>query len=363
MIRKKTTSWFLVFGAIVLIVAVVLWDILAASSSDAQSQQPVYHVEFAMDTVVEFELYGPNAQQAIDEICDQLHQLESLISAYLPESEIAQINANAGVAPVQVSDITFSYLQRAKQLSALSNGCFDITIGPLTALWQITADDPQVPEHEQILQALQLVDYCDLQLDESQQTAMLQRAGQRLDLGGIAKGLACAQVRQTAQQHQIQAGFISLGGNLVVLGDPPAGQQRFGIRHPRGEQSDILGTVDLTDTVMATSGDYERYFFQDSKRYHHLLDPKTGYPANNGLISVTVICEDGGLADFLSTTLFVAGKQVLLEHLAQDDYALIAVDDSNNVYLSEQLRESFTPNWQTGYRYFVGEAQDELLPS
>lgn len=210
---------------------------------------------------------------------------------------------------MEVSQRTFDLLQRAKELSEQSDGAFDITIAPVVELWGITSDHPHVPTDEELAQAMALMGLEDLVLDEEACTVYLTRPGMAIDLGGIAKGWTADQLREYARELGAERGYVSLGGNLMIIGERPDGDPfKFGLRDPQGDASTYLGTVTLEDgCTMATTGGYERYFEEDGIRYHHVLDPRTGYPADSDLLSVAVISKDGTLADYLSTTLFVPG--------------------------------------------------------
>ena len=185
-----------------------------------------------------------------------------------------------------------------------------------------------------------------LVLDEEACTAYLTRPGMAIDLGGIAKGWTADQLREYARELGAERGYVSLGGNLMIIGERPDGDPfKFGLRDPQGDASTYLGTVTLEDgCTMATTGGYERYFEEDGIRYHHVLDPRTGYPADSDLLSVAVISKDGTLADYLSTTLFVQGLEAAKEAAGSEDYALVMVDQENNVWISGSLRGNFEPH-------------------
>ena len=354
--------------AIILLCAVLYLAAPAASregessssqGSGAQAGEMAAGITYAMNTVIEQRWYGP----AADTVCDGsealIREVEAQLSMHLESSEIAKVNAQAGIAPVEVSERTFRLLQRAKQLSEESGGAFDSTIAPVVELWGITGDDPQVPSDEALAAAMELVGIDGLLLDEGARTAYLERPGMAIDLGGIAKGWTAGLVGELAHGQAGTAGFASLGGNLIVIGENPdgSGAFRFGLRDPQGDASQYLAIVELKDgETMATTGGYERYFEQDGVRYHHVIDPKTGYPAQSDLLSVTVITQDGALGDYLSTALFIEGKEAALARGQEEGFALILVDTEGNVYYSPSLADRFEPHdGAAAYRYFVIE--------
>ncbi|MDD3192325.1 MAG: FAD:protein FMN transferase [Oscillospiraceae bacterium] len=339
------------------IVGFILLFFLACFGSYWDSRQAEQTVStgssFVMDTFVDQKLVGSKSGQAVEAVNQELRAFENRISAYDPASEIAKINQNAGVSYVQISEETFALLKTAKAYCAASQGLFDITIGPLADLWDITGEDPHVPKEAEIQEALALVNYEDLLLREEDHSAMLRQTGQKLNLGGMAKGAAGALAMKAAKSYGIRSGYLSLGGNIFTTGRKEEGAAyRFGIRDPRGDAGDYIGVVELTDTTMATSGDYERYFEENGVRYHHILDPATGYPGDGDLISVSVICEDGGMADFLSTVLFLAGREKAMSYANAESFDFILIDRDKNVYLSDGIRPYFTPNEQAvDYRF------------
>ena len=336
-------------GCAVIALSIVLY--LAGFAPESREEPEDYGgfrsgITYAMNTVIEQKWYGESADTVYTGMETMIREIESVLSLHLSQSEIAAINENAGVQPVEVSQRTFDLLQRAKELSEQSDSAFDITIAPVVELWGITSDHPHVPTDEELAQAMALMGLEDLVLDEEACTAYLTRPGMAIDLGGIAKGWTADQLREYARELGAERGYVSLGGNLMIIGERPDGDPfKFGLRDPQGDASTYLGTVTLEDgCTMATTGGYERYFEEDGIRYHHVLDPRTGYPADSDLLSVAVISKDGTLADYLSTTLFVQGLEAAKAAAGSEDYALVMVDQENNVWISGSLRGNFEPH-------------------
>lgn len=303
---------------------------------------------FLMDTVITQKWYGENAQKTCDEIEAALTDLEKRISIYIEDSEIAKINAAAGKEYVSVSDDVYEMISRVKDLSEQSGGIFDLTIAPLVLLWDITGDNPHVPQQEKIDEALTKIDYRKVLLNEEDKSVMLEDEGMLLDMGGSAKGMAASEMRSIAEENQVN-GYLSIGGNMLVIGKKPDGTDfKIGLRDPNGDANDYFGTVAIDGYTMATSSPVERYFEEDGKIYHHILNPFTGYPGETDLLSVTVISEDGLLADTLSTTIFLKGSDCLEEYMNRDDCMVLAVTDDNKVYASDGFWDLLTPtNTQT----------------
>jgi thiamine biosynthesis lipoprotein len=326
-----------------LLLAALLLSPGCAGTGEADADH-VSRVDFVMDTWVEQRWYGDGAQQTCDEILAALLDLEARLSLYRDDSEIARFNEAAGLQFVPLSAQVYDLLERAVEFSRESDGLFDITVAPLTIAWNITGQQPKVPPAETIEAARALVDYRDVVFDEATGSAMLRRSGMRVDLGGIAKGMAAGMMRRIARQNGVQ-GYLSIGGNMMVEGKKPDKTDFvIGLRAPRGEASELLGTVALDGLTMATTGDYERYFELDGLRYHHVFDPFTGHPAQTDLIAVTVISADGTLADCYSTTIFLQGAAALADYFDREDCMVLAVTKNLDVYASPSFWERMQVN-------------------
>lgn len=294
---------------------------------------------FLMDTIVEYQFVGP--EDSGKKVEQALRDFEEACSLYMENSQIAALNREAGKNYVSLSPRVYDLLNRCVEYSGESGGVFDVTIAPLVTLWNITGTNPQVPSREKIDALLPLVNYRDILLKDDG-SAMLAREGQMVDLGGIAKGYACNIARETALESGVKRGYVSIGGNIMVIGKKKSREDyRFGLRDPRGGPNDYLAVVTLPDSTIATSGDYERYFEQDGVRYHHILDPATGAPAQTDLMSVSVFSPDGAYADYMSTYLFLKGKGFGLEHLNSLDCGLVLIDRERNIYVSDSIKGQF----------------------
>lgn len=265
-------------------------------------EQPESIQLFAMDTVMDLTAYGENAAAALTDASREINRLERLLSRTIDTSEISQINAGGAVT---VSEETASLLAQAQTYTAATDGAFDVTIAPLVSLWGITTDSPYVPTQQEIDALLPLVGSEHLHL--SGDTATLDD-GCAIDLGGIAKGYASDRVAAIFARHGITSGTISLGGNVYVCGSKPNGQPWVvAIQNPRSDGYAV--TVALMDSFAVTSGGYQRYYTApDGTVYQHILDPKTGYPVESDLLSVSILCDNGTMADAYSTALYVMGS-------------------------------------------------------
>lgn len=247
-----------------------------------------------------------NSKDVLEESEQILNQIEQSMSRFQEGSVVYQLNHSHG-QPVQVDENTFTVIQQALSLSEATDGAFNVSIGSLTDLWNITGENPRVPSPDEIQEALTHIDYSQVILSSQTQEVTLPD-GMMLDLGGIAKGYAADQIIAHYRSRGINSAILNLGGNVYVLGKKDNSTlYTVGIKDP--VDGSIFGTIQAENKAIVTSGGYERYFEQDGVRYHHILDGKTGYPAQSDLLSVTVICDSSITADALSTALFVMGSE------------------------------------------------------
>ncbi len=297
----------------------------------------------AMGTVMNHKAFGSKAAECLSAVCSEVARIEGLLSRFLPESEISRINESAGIGSKKISFDTFDVLSKAVDFSRSFPGCFDVTIEPLVNLWKIGKGTFTQPDGSSIRQMLPLVNYQDLILEPWEMTAGLRNIGQSVDLGGIGKGFAGDKIIEVLKRFDITSAYSNLGGNVVTLGAKSDGSPwNVGIQHPRQENS-IIGSVSVVDQTVVTSGDYQRCFIdKQGKRHHHILDPRTGYPAESGLISVSIISEKSLAADALSTIIFVAGMEKGLEYLQRfPQTEAILVDAGMHVYVTQGLGSRF----------------------
>ena len=298
---------------------------------------------FAMGTVILQRIYHGEAKSISKKVMDRLGEIEPVMTINREGGEMNSLNQAAGSDYVKLSGETLYVLNKAKTYSELSKGSFDVTVGPLVKAWGIYTDNQRVPEKEEINNLLNLVNYKKISINTGESKAKLEFKGQIADLGGIAKGYAGDEAIKIYRDNGVKSAFISLGGNVVALGGKPDGSPwKIGVRDPRGPEGSYLGIISVKDKAVVSSGDYERYFERDNKRYHHILDPKTGYPANSGLIGTTIISELSIDADALSTSVFVLGLEEglkLIESL--DGVEAILITEDKKVYTSKGLKDVF----------------------
>lgn len=303
---------------------------------------------FKMDTYMTLTAYGRGANKALDECEAELSRLEKLFSATLPDSDAARIRASAG-GDVEVSADTAAMLETALDVSAQSGGAFDVTIYPLVDAWGFLTEAPHVPDSAEIADALARVDYRRLVLSGR---SVRVEPDMGVDFGGVAKGYASDRLIRIFRARGVKSAIVSLGGNVYALGArPDGGAWRIGVQDPLNA-SGMLGVLLATDTAVITSGAYQRNFTENGKQYHHILDPVTGYPANSGLASVTIVTENGARADALSTALFVLGETDAVSLWRADGtFGMVLVTSDRRVLVTDGL--DFTLSDGAGYRTVV----------
>ncbi len=295
--------------------------------------EPLPDNAFVLDTIVTITLYDKTEQSILDGAFSLCEEYEQLLSRTIADSDVGRINAANG-EPVTVDPRTAELIRTALQVSSLCDGGFDITIEPVSSLWNFKTEAPSLPDPEAIQKGIALVDYRQVKLEGDTVTLP---AGMGIDLGAIAKGYIADQIADYLREQGVGKAIIDLGGNIYALGDRVDGTPwRVGIQSPFKERGhDYVGIVRVTDKSVVTSGIYERYFELDGQLYHHLLDTKTGYPMDKGLASVTIISDLSVDGDALSTAVFSLGVEKGLELVSTlDGVEAVFIDTDGNVTTS-----------------------------
>jgi thiamine biosynthesis lipoprotein len=281
----------------------------------------------------------PEARAAFAAVFAEFERLEALLSVWREGSDVQRLNAAAGQAPVAVHEDTRRVLAEARQLSEWTEGAFDVTFGALADVWKFDHDqDGRVPAAAEIAARLPLVDYRRIRIEDGPGTAVIERAGMRVHLGGIGKGYALDRAVALLRSAGLHDFLVQAGGDLYVAGTNGDTPWRLGIQDPRGPPDAVFASLELADATFSTSGDYERFFVRDGVRYHHILDLRTGQPAR-GCRSVTIVTRRAVVADGLSTGVFVLGPErglALVERLPDVEAVIVTAD--NRVLVSSGLR-------------------------
>ena len=308
---------------------------------------------FAMDTLMSITAYGPEGEEAVPAARDEVNRLDALLDRTDPESAVSRLNAAAGSGePVEIGGEVAALLELANAASRASGGAFDVTVAPVMDAWGWTGDTRRVPGQEELEALLPLVNYENLLVDTGAGTARLAETGMAADLGGVAKGYAAACASRVLEEAGVTSALLDLGANITAVGTRPDGNPwRVAVKNPRDTQ-DYLCVLSLTDQTASTSGGYERYFEEDGAVYHHIIDPATGWPADSGLLSVTVVSANGAQADALSTACFVLGAEGALAlwraDSGLDPFELVLCRTDGTVVITEGLEEGMTFHGEEG---------------
>ena len=290
---------------------IIVFSICFASCKRSEGPR----TEALMGTVCTVNAYDDGTKSLYDELFARLHEIDERFSVTIESSEISAINKAAGVRAVSVSSDTAYVVKASLSYAELTGGAFDPTVGPLVKLWGINTDHARVPAKSEIDAVLPLVNWRDVSVTDDN-AVMLKRRGMSLDLGGIVKGYAADELTKMLTARKVHRAIVDLGGNIFVYGKKKDGSPwRVGIKDPKDPEGVPAVVLNVANSTIVTSGVYERFFTENGVRYHHILDVKTGCPADSGLLSSTIVCESSMAADALSTSVFVLGKEGGMELL------------------------------------------------
>ena len=304
--------------------------------------EPAQRTLYAMDTVMSLTAYGSGAEEAVQKAVEEIERLDKLLCTGDENSEISVLNRKgSGKLQGDVKEL----VERSLKMSDETDGVFDIAIYPVMEAWGFTEEEQHVPEEEVLKKLLPLCDPSDIEYDASTGDIRFRKKGMKIDLGGVAKGYTSTRLMEIYRSCGVTSGLVNLGGNVQTLGTKPDGSLwRIAIEDPdNGENR--LGVLNISDKAAITSGGYERFFEADGRIFHHIIDPSTGWPAENGLKSVTIVSEDGTLADMLSTALYIMGtekaQQYCAGHAASDGFEAVLYTDEDKLLVTPGIRESF----------------------
>lgn len=322
----------------------VIATLLGLAGTAEAGERKIVRTDSAMGTVVQITFWTddePAAAKAAEAVFAEFDRLDALMTTWTEDSDVSRINAAAGKKAVAVSEETFTVIQRAVEVSRLSKGVFDITVGVYAGLWKFDEDnDGTIPAAAEVEKRKKLVGWKHIQLDKKKRTVKLKKKGMKITLGGIAKGYAV----DRAARLLWDAGFVDFilqaGGDMFVSGKKDAAQWVVGIRDPRGDRAETFAVAPIENHSFSTSGDYERFILKDGVRYHHILDPRTGRPAM-ATRSVTVMAKDAFTADAWSKVLFILGADEAMKLVEKlDDFEAVFVTADNQVVVSSGLEKT-----------------------
>ncbi len=322
-----------------------VFGIFGVFYSQRQQADPISATAFKLNTVVTVTVYDSQDQEILDGALALCDEYERIFSRTLPESELYRLNEGQ----LQEDGGNYSLSDPLAELTAaglyygdLSDGAFDISIAPVSSLWDFTSGEGTVPDSEAIAEALELVNYRDVTLEGN--ALHFAKEGMQLDLGAVAKGYIADRIKDYLLEQGVESAIIDLGGNILCVGSRPGGDPfRIGLQRPFASRSETVATVEITDKSVVSSGIYERYFEEDGVLYHHILNPATGYTYDNGLVSVTIISDKSVDGDGLSTSCFALGLEKGMELIdSLPDVQAVFITEDGELHFSEGFEEELT---------------------
>lgn len=334
-------------AVLIILIACITFLVGCSNSKNVEevSDVPVSKTEFVLGTVATIKIFDSHnaTEEVFNKAFERLREIENKMTINDEESEVIDINKNAGKEFVKVSDDTFYVISKGKHFSELTNGRFDISVGPLVKLWNIGTEYAAVPSEDEINIKKELVDYNDVILDKNRKAVMLNKENMMVDLGGIAKGYGADEVVKILKDNNVKHAIINLGGNVFAYGNKEDDiPWSIGVQNPYLARGGYIGIVKVSHKTVVTSGVYERYFEKYGKRYHHILDPDTGYPVENKLIGISIVADSSIDADSLSTSAFALGVDKGIELIEKLDNAeAIFITEDSEVYMTSGLKDRF----------------------
>lgn len=313
--------------------------------SACQKSQLLSESRFMLNTVCVLTVYEGGSRQALSQAFAAIAEVESLLSFYKEDSDVARVNAAAGREAVAVSQAAYDVIAAALTAAKLSGGLFDPTVGPLSSAWSVN-QNPRVPPPQEIASLLPLVDYRNVILNQEERSVFLAKPGMSLDLGGIAKGYAADKAVFALKAAGAVKAIVNLGGNIAVIGSKGNGEPwNIGVQAPFAPRNAYAGIIKAADEAVVSSGPYERNFEQDGVFYHHILDPRTGYPAQSDLLGATAAAASSITADALATTCFILGRQQALSFMQSlpEEFAgeALLIGRDNSISATPKLQKNF----------------------
>lgn len=308
-----------------------------------QKKEPISATSFKLNTIVKVTLYDSQDEGLLQEVMDLCDRYEKIFSRTLAESELFRLNQkelpSEDKKTFHISSELAELTEKGLEYSALSQGAFDITVAPVSSLWDFTSGEKNIPAQAEIEEALPLVNYQNMELSDT--GIRFEKQGMGLDLGAIAKGYIADKMKEFLVSRGVKSAIIDLGGNVLCVGKRPDGKPfRIGIQRPFAGRSETVATVEIEDRSVVSSGIYERYFEKDGRLYHHILNPKTGYPYENNLSSVTIISDKSLDGDGLSTSCFALGLEKGMELVESlDGVQAVFITEDGELHFTEGLEE------------------------
>lgn len=304
--------------------------------------EPVSRTELLMGTSIKITLYDYEDKKSLDKAFERIKEIEDTVSINKEGTELVELNNNAGIKPVKLSDDSIEIIEKGMEYSRMSEGSYDISIGPLVKLWSIGLPEAKVPAQKEIEETLKVINYKDVEIKNNNEV-FLKEKGMILDLGSIAKGYAADEVVELLEREGVTKAVVDLGGNIYVMGEKAENQDwKIGVQNPIAPRGSAIGSILLEDKSIVTTGVYERYIETDEKRYHHVLNPKTGFPYETEIAGVTIVADKSIDADSLSTLTFTKGVEEGLKFIEKiNNVEAIFVTNDKEIYKTSGIKDNF----------------------
>lgn len=328
---------------VIVIIATIILAISLVSCTKEDSNEQLSRTELFMGTTVKVTLYDHASEKLLDDVFKRVAEVEDLLSINKEGTEIGLLNENAGIKAVKLSDFSYDLVKKAVEYSRVSNGGYDVSIGPLVKLWSIGLPEANVPSEEDIKEAIKKIDYTKIKMNDSTNEVFLTEKGMMIDLGSIAKGYIADDIARILKENKVERAIIDLGGNIYAMGSKDKDHKwKIGIQNPFEDRGDVVGTIEVANKSVVTTGIYERFIEEDGVKYHHILNPKTGYPYETDIAGVTIVSDKSVDGDALSTLVFTKGLDEGLKFVEElEGVDAIFIMNDNKVYITEGLKGNF----------------------
>ncbi len=326
-----------------LITFLIIGTVGCSSKGEEKIVEPISKTEFFMGTVVKVTTYNGGSEEILDKVFNRVKEIEDSVSINKNNTELDKLNENAGKSPVKLSDTAYEVVKRALYFSEESKGGYDLTIGPLVKLWSIGLPEAKVPTKEEIDAVKSQIDYSKVIMNDETKEVFLSEENMAIDLGSIAKGYAADEIVKMLKTEGVEQAIVDLGGNIYAMGKKNnESDWKIGIQNPFDNRGNVVGTIEVHDKTVVTSGIYERYIEKDGVKYHHILNPKTGYPYESEIAGVSIISDKSIDGDALSTLIFTKGIEEGVKFLNEiDSVEAIFISKDKKVYLTSGMKDKF----------------------
>ncbi|MBO3445490.1 FAD:protein FMN transferase [Clostridium sp. CCUG 7971] len=328
---------------VIVIITTIILAIGLVSCAKEDSNKQLSRTELFMGTTVKVTLYDNASEKLLDDVFKRVSEVEDLVSINKEGTEVGLLNENAGIKGVKLSYFSYNLIKKALKYSKLSHGGYDVSIGPLVKLWSIGLPEANVPSEDDIKEVIKNIDYTKVKMNDSTKEVFLSEKGMMIDLGSIAKGYIADDIAKLLKKNNVERAIIDLGGNIYAMGTKDKEHKwKIGIQNPFEDRGNVIGTIEIANKSVVTTGVYERFIEKDGIKYHHILNPKTGYPYKTDIAGVTIVADESVDADALSTLIFTKGLDEGLKFLDELETAeAIFVMNNSKVYITKGLKGNF----------------------